>query len=906
MIYVVITDKIEKLNMSTRVNNRLHRAKIFTVGEFIDLKEEDLISLSNIGKKSFGEMINMRNELLQTNKNFKLVGVVENTEENDDANIQSIDKYPIFIDKNGKKQHDILIEDTNLSARAKHCLMRKGCMLISEIIDFAPSDLRKIKNMGEKTIAEILDYLDNIQFIECAGTDKQSSIEQHSAQCMDYLGEYISEICSSAIYNDILMYFKENFSDNDIDIEEILKSRKIITAILKIPSIYSIIKNKIQETLSGKEWSKTKNSIIQEIPLGSSYSELFSDTIDEMLDNDELTYSPDGGITLNRLSIKEYVASLEDRQSKEILNDRLSGKTLEEIGDKLNLTRERVRQLLKKRLDKIPTLKEDYYKQVCSEYDFNEEDFQISFGENKFVYTYLQIKYFSYLKKRKPINELLEDTSYSVYIRKCAEKAVYKDYIHVGDERVRIARTDLSDFVIKTYCIEETSLDEFIDLYNMLLEDYELNNEKLVINKRTYGNRLAESNIVLWSHGSKFRYYDIHSKDYTELLDTLNLEQYNNVEYSALKFFVAYRDVMDIYDIRNEYELHNLLKKVLSDNQKSNIRFGKMPMMEFGQADRDDTMRKFLFRCAPIRMEDLAQKYEEEYGIKAATVLANHVDCIKTYLHDGVYKVDFPELTPDQIESIKSLFTNDYYSMDKVKAILEREFSELGEEYINAHTFYEIGFSLYSGYIISNKYSSAKQYFQEMFAREDIFEYQMDCYNATQYDIFNKLKQDYEIIEFQPKTFINIRRLKNIGITKDDLLNYITDVFSFMDYGEFFTIASLKHKNHEHELYMLGFEDCFYASLIAENKTMFSSERISGTRVMIKGKNNVSLVKLLESILSKHEKIEIYDLLDILKNFYGIVVDRYKVVENIHKSSLYYDSITENVYIDYEKYFDEI
>ena len=39
-------------------------------------------------------------------------------------------------------------------------------------------------------------------------------------------------------------------------------------------------------------------------------------TIDEMLNDNELVYSPEGGITLNHLSIQEYIASLEDGQIK--------------------------------------------------------------------------------------------------------------------------------------------------------------------------------------------------------------------------------------------------------------------------------------------------------------------------------------------------------------------------------------------------------------------------------------------------------------------------------------------------------------------------------------------------------------------------------------------------------------
>ena len=63
---------------------------------------------------------------------------------------------------------------------------------------------------------------------------------------------------------------------------------------------------------------------------------------------------------------------------------------------------------------------------------------------------------------------------------------------------------------------------------------------------------------IFWKIGRKFRYYDIEAHDYTELLETLDLNQYHNVKLSTLKFIREYPELMQQYDIRDEYELHNL------------------------------------------------------------------------------------------------------------------------------------------------------------------------------------------------------------------------------------------------------------------------------------------------------------------------------------------------------------
>ena len=85
--------------------------------------------------------------------------------------------------------------------------------------------------------------------------------------------------------------------------------------------------------------------------------------------------------------------------------------------------------------------------------------------------------------------------------------------------------------------------------------------ESLKIVDRSYENRIRDDMNVLWKPKKKFRYYNISGYDFSDFLETLNLSQYKNEEYSSLKFFKMYPDLMKMYDIRDEYELHNLLKK---------------------------------------------------------------------------------------------------------------------------------------------------------------------------------------------------------------------------------------------------------------------------------------------------------------------------------------------------------
>ena len=81
---------------------------------------------------------------------------------------------------------------------------------------------------------------------------------------------------------------------------------------------------------------------------------------------------------------------------------------------------------------------------------------------------------------------------------------------------------------------------------------------------------------------------------------------------------------------------------------------------------------------------------------------------------------------------------------------------------------------------------------------------------------------------------------------------------------------------------------------------------MGGTRLLYSGQRAIVLEDLLTELLLDREKIEIYDLKDLLEQEYGIVLDKDKLTGLIKESSLYYDSIMETVYLDYDTYFEEI
>ena len=609
-------------------------------------------------------------------------------------------------------------------------------------------------------------------------------------------------------------------------------------------------------------------------------------------------------------SVVEFAAHIKDDRIREVIQGRIEGKTLQEIGEQYGVTRERVRQLMQKGLRKKPYLREDKYAYLYDHYDFSLEDFVLAYDEPHETYYYLEMISQITRAKRKPLEDILTDTAIAPELRKKAERAIYKRYVSADGVRVKMTRPTLVKHFVKTYCRDLTEYDVFFQEYQKWLNALDLGDDpSFVIESRTYENKLNQCDYVLWNLGRSFRYYNIPEHDYDELLSTLNLSEYMDTEISALKLFRDYPELMQQYDIRDEYELHNLLKKIWTDDEIK-INFRRNPTIEIGAIDRKNQVLSLLLQYAPISGEDFADRYEEAYGIKASTVLANYMAAFDTYYFNGVYSVDFAALPAIQFNRMKAILDRDFYTIQEVKRLYKREFPHSDESLINPYTLKALDFRVYSGYVVKNTYATAADYFRYLLTTDDIVDARnisksiqsVVAYSSELY----KLRADYEIVEFSPLQYINIRRLNAVGVTTEHFENYCKAVSDNYEKGEYFTVTSLRQDGFTHEMDDLGFEEWFYASVLLEDRERFSYQRIGGTRVFLRGRAGANLGDMLVWLLEKYQKIDFYDLKDLLENHYGIVLPKEKLLTIIGGTELYYDTIMEAVYIDYDTYFEEI
>lgn len=887
MIYVTREDAIERLSLSVRTYNCLRRAGIERVGQVLDYPANRWIRLPNLGKKSVNELQAVVEQLMQGGDRFTLVD--SRTDLPELPQEQTVFMLQQLLT-------DAPLEELQLSARAHRCLTNAGYDSIAGLSGITEEALGEIKSMGAKTAQEIMQKL----------YAYRKNVEQHLEQLdapqaeplrklVDAFGE-VTGMTRGELIGEIAACHREHPAITGDD---------FVLLLCRQPLLHRQMCGQLRCLLEQHEDGLTYAALLAWLPQGATKTVLDS-LLAKLIQQGDIVWQEDVVVRCYP-TVMDFVRQLPEDRNRKFLLLRLQGATLEEIGQTYGVTRERVRQITQKTLEKHPHLQEDGYQYLFDHYEFSREDFALAFQEPPETYNYLEMQR-PRLSKQRPMKEILTDSNVPAVYRRKAERAIYKKYVTIDGVRVEKLRPAMARYVVQTYCKELTSMDTFMEHYQALLERLGLAQEEtLHIESRTYETTFSQCDYVLWNQWHRFRYYAIQEREYAPLLDALGLQYYEDMELSSLKLLRDNPELMAEYDIRDEYELHNLLKKIWpAQMEGQRVTFKKMPTIEIGTPDRDQQVRDLLAQHAPIGTMELAEKYEERYGAKAATAQANYFGCIDCYLHNSVYRMDMPPLPAERQERMLQLLTDDFYHIVDVKRLYVQAFPEADRADINVYVLKNLGFRVFSGYVVRDCYGSAADYFRQVLTSADVVDLREQasqyCRLGIYWSIVLEVKSSREVVEYAPNQYIHSRRLAANGVTIADLEQYCNAVAAFVQPDACFTIQSLKQDGFTHPLDVLGYGDWFYASLLVEDEAQFTYQRMGGTKVFCRGQNKVQLVPFLHWLIASEGRMAFQRLQVLLEQRYGLTFNRDKLLEVVRGSELYYDAITETVYSSYDAY----
>lgn len=835
---------LNQLHLSTRAYNGLHRAGIDTAEKMVQLSEADLMQIQNLGKKTVEEILTVIQQL----KNGNSQPVLSEDETNPKNELESI----------------------GFSVRLMGVLTRMGLSKINEIISLTDEQLMSQKNMGKTSLLEFHRWrtqylLNNPAFVQTKAANSEP------AQLN--IGKLKRTIL--AIYRDAGF---RGYSLDEIrkqtDPEELVDPADI--------------KKAIGQLLAEKELEYVDFRCYRTYPSFCDY-------------------------------IKE-VPKIDDR-NRAILQRRLAGDTLEAIGkDNGSLTRERVRQICNKAICNAEKYKlsytgtalfdEDYYRYFYETYLPDQAAYINWLGISAETWNYLEMRY---KRGGKNLEESLGDNQLDIPLRLKIQSYLNRDKVFIDNVLVKKSRAELEVAALRKLCTDKTSLNDFRSQYNQFLQELKILDEKLYITDetiRTRQNKLADSPFVLWNYFSSFRYYDIGSRDYTKLLDTLGLESYEDVELSTLKLWDENPEIMAEYDIRDQYELHNLLKKIVPAGSYHNFQTSRMPIIQFGKPDMESMLLELLVNNAPIEINAFANLIRQEFGYEQASFISSpEMNALKVYYHNGILNIEQKVMSLENQAKLKQALTEDFYFIDELKRIYSRAVPDAHVDEINPYNLKVLGFIVLSRYAVRN-HSSLDEYIRKLLLKKEVTDLvplrKRYGYVMLFSQVLMELKRSYEVVEFEPNQIVAFRRLARMGVTKEMLHSYCDQVYNFMPSGQYFTAQYLRAQGFQSGLYDLGFDDWFYAQVLAADPR-FANTQVFGNIILCANTKQITIQTFLVSLIQEYGSVDVLDLISDMEKDYGFTgLQLTDIVYRTKNAGIFYDDVLQQLYADKEQYYWEL
>lgn len=890
---------LEDLHLSVRSYNCMKRIGKNDITDLVELYPEGYSGIRNVGRKTVEELLRVTEafvekygeliEAFQAGKDISLFAADQKetsaaepyTEEYiqqqmAEADIRVLLRTPELRDVliSHISENDIPIENLGLSNRAYHAMQKADADKLSGLLSFYPDGFSTLKSVGIKTIQEL-----------------RAAAEKFAEQKrLDYLNPSSDSVLSDA--------GTRSYSE-------------------------ARLRELVLDCFRGIRFNGLHYADIRERCPQDAQEEQLKRAIGKLIREKELEY-------VDFRCYRSYPSIVEIAEKTDLLSARerdfflrrLDGETLELIGNDYHVTRERVRQIEAKCLRKLRLFSEstqkqepfdeEYYAHLYTAYQIPPEFWSAYSGVSERTRRVLSMLFD---KGSAPLEDALDDAELDVALKIRISDYLNRDLILLDGRMVKRNRSAIEDHVIRTQCRDNTTFDEFVERYNDALQRNRVADPELCITEAvlsTRMNKIANSRVCLWKQGKTLRYYDVDAGDYEALYEALSLEDYENTEVSTLKFVEEYPDLMRKYDIRDQYELHNLIRKTADKSRYHDIGLQRQPTIRFGEFDRDAAIKELLVMLSPVSADELVEFIHTEYGYGINTLKMTYLSPFARYLVDGVYDMGAPQIPADRASVFREALTEDFYPIKRIAAIYKQLFPDSQEGEVNARSLRELGFKIYSEYVLRN-YSGLEEYYTHVLTDQDIctIRDKIRKYSATGtfYAVYKRLKQQHEIFLFEPDRLITRRKLEQFGVSGEEIAAFADDVFRLLEDGEYFNMHTLREKGFVTSLDRLGFEDVFLTEILTEDPR-FAWQRVFGSTVLCRNPESKSfeIRDFLFALLSEYESIELDEFLDILRSDYGIAEPNpYKITELVREDStaFYYDAIMKTIYRDKSSYLSE-
>ena len=886
--------------LSVRVFNCLRRAGYFYLSEVIDLETQDLLSIKNMGQQSVEEFLDFRNELehLSRKEIIELCcfgGDTSGETSNDSGNrlhlinMISIAKNQFVeandfmcVTSNGIPTEDCLLIPNDFSRRTYNAIKRVKIDTVRDLALVNSNDFRNSQGIGQAAYDEAIVFLNERTIvinqrtesviIPAEVTEAAKRICVHFERCFSC---QISEVSRNILTSQVMGIYNATGGALPTD-ESIMKELVRDDPIKKYiqDRIIQIVEDRCFDDVSIQD-CKDALPFIEEID-----SEAVAWLVDDLCTTNRIK-NRDGYLIDTKLTLVDWFSMLDDK-CRIIIEGRCSGMTLEDIGSQVGLTRERVRQIVNKTLRNKPQLAEDRYSEIYTKYAFSGKEFEVLFNVDRKTIGYLNLVY---KKGEEDVFSFVQDRSIPKAIRNRTRQAFRDKYlITESGEILELNREVLITWFLKKYFSDvETTMYDLESSYCEWLRSCALDDNKRLYyaNLRSFESNVSKMDNCLIKQGKKVRYFDMASVDAEKLLVDIHISQYDGYEISTYKLFVDNLELMNKLDIRDEYELHNVIRKNPHIAQNYNITVGRMPTICIGSCNRDKQVKDLLYQLSPIGYYDLAKEYEIRYGVKQETVCANYFSGIMIFLDGNVFKVDQPRLSVEEYNRLKGSITGEFYLWDELSDLFISIVGKSNKALFNSLNIKELGYRIYSQYVIRNDFSTADAYFSSLLSRYPCFslsEYTGSIRRIPAfYNSFRSMRDSLELIEISENYYVSFEYFCSsvVACDKDELIiigrrlleNHVDDLFTI-------SIGSI---TNELNPYIERINNVYFYNSLIRIQNGYKSIVIGDVCLVSRGDREPSSKDVYLSIINKYGTLSLDQLVALTYDRFGIRTNKTKI-----------------------------
>ena len=689
---------------------------------------------------------------------------------------------------------------------------------------------------------------------------------------------------------------------------------KIYNALNELSLIYcDDLKNEILQLISNEEICPV--STIKEVIL-NKYSNITSDKIDDelntLVENKKIMLTWQG-FKINNVKFEDFFVELDDKDR--IVLEKVKGKTLSQIADKKNLTRERIRQIIAKRIQTYPIFyDEERYLKVISNYSLNPKEMEIIGLRDKNLIGYIKTKYIIKTPNKTSLDYLHDNKLINT---ECGEKILeLNNLIYFNGELVSRTFPDLFNCFLKSLNIHSFVLDDFVYDYNKFLIDHSVSDNKLMIGgkedlkikSRKLSNR---SSLFLNVAGNKFIVNDLDSLSFDFIDETenyiSNFEGYGSVGL----FFNNHTNLCIKNNINDENELFALLKSMYSQKYEDKIEFIRNPTIIEKGIDKNKFLESLILDLnLPCTVDDYLNYIYKTTGLKQASIASNFTDLINRYkntkglisLEEDVTEYEYEYLII-LIAGLNVIGTS--YLYEKVR----QKFGDRTQLILNENSLKKIGYSKTNTSIYSTSFTSRYDAVVDAIKNSDYILDDSDLIKISDLEYFYYRFYDFIdsgcLVKIGKNKYLNILKRNQVELYKNlkkEICNLCDNekIYVLEDFLESEKFLNMLNKNVEYKNFLYTFDTNEIMKFIISTSRELYYFETSGN--LIFSKADVSLKVIVMKIMEENAILTNLELQEILYNDYRI--ERQFTNGELQNMGLYCPCSSEKIYLN-KDYFEQ-